>query len=561
MSLVRVLLCLVAISSLMDYQGGLFTDAFSTYLLSSSGCETDLDTSEVIMNHAVVAAEDSDDLNIHVYVVGSDDRNSILKTYPVDQFPVTLDLQVITKPNPNVFPSTSDYQFAIEVAGKAYFPKGACEGKKRAAGALTETIQVVVEEPGATVWAAWASAHEKVRLTPVLEFITSPKVVEVEVVPEVATDRDPVLEIGDAAALGEPKEATVDDENGATATEVWSKFVTSSAGCVSVILSDATLSMIQNHPVHHDPEHVLHVESGTSEKIPAELTLSLDASYGTVVLEASAGATFERQGQDAACSGQRVAVTAGEEWPKLIIHEDRDIRVWAIYAGVADNDDSAILYRTNHLKLEYESSSSSQTRELVEPVAVDTMFGLELEVLPPPREELLPEEMFELQEEISKNKEDLKNSRRSRKRRFRNEKRGDRQTEKEQFAVGAATPRSRKAEKDARHGHQQGMTEPMNLGDASRAAAISAAAKVRDQAQQHVVSSATAASLLQTARRAAAAGGYVEAEPGSPRNVDVDFSVGPSYFTGLAILILANAAAIQICLVTSQRNMKGRRDL
>jgi hypothetical protein len=79
-----------------------------------------------------------------------------------------------------------------------------------------------------------------------------------------------------------------------------------------------------------------------------------------------------------------------------------------------------------------------------------------------------------------------------------------------------------------------------------------------------VDASAATTSLLQTARRAAAGGGDAQGAAGdSPPNVDpaVAFSVGPSYYIGMAILVLANAAAIQICLVTSQRNMKGRRDL
>jgi hypothetical protein len=188
---------------------------------------------------------------------------------------------------------------------------------------------------------------------------------------------------------------------------------------------------------------------------------------------------------------------------------------------------------------------------------VDTMFELELEVLPPPREELLQEEMFELQEEISEKEEDVKSkNRRSRKadRRNRNFKRGDRLQEKEKFAAGASSTRSRKSEKAEQPGHQ-GLTEPTTDQNASRAAA-KAAAGARHQAQQHV----DAASLLQPARRAATEGGDTA---GGPLDVDptVVFSAGPHYFIGLAILILANAAAIQICLVTSQRSMKGRRDL
>lgn len=416
-----VLLCLVAVFSLMDSRGGiLFADAFASYLLSSSGCMTDLDTSEVMMNHAVVSAEESDDLNIHVYVVGSDDRDTILKTYPVDQFPVTLDLQVITKPNPNVFPSTSAYQYAIEVAGKAYFPRGACEGKKRAAGSLTETIRVVVEEPGATVWAAWASAYEMVRLTPVLEFTTTPTVVAV---PEAVTDPDSVTEI----KLG----------------------------------------------------------------------------------------TFEE--------AEEVSIPANENGSPLV------------KAHVEPVD--------SMFELEAELEAP------IEPV--DTMFELELEVLPPPNEELLSEEVFEKEEGV---KGSVLRSRKA-ERRNRKIKLEDRQQVKEKFAARASSTRSPKLEKAEQPGHH-GLTEPTTDQNASRAAAI-AAAGARYQAQEHV----DAVSLLKTARRAATEGGDAA---GGPLNVDdptVVFSAGPYYFIGLAILILANAAAIQICLVTSQRNMKGRRDL
>jgi hypothetical protein len=570
--MVRVLLCFVAVSSLIDTRD-LFADAFATYLLGPSGCETDLDTTEVIMNHKVVAAEDSDDLNIHVYVVGSEDRNSILKTYPLDEFPMTLDLQVVTKPNPNVFPSTSAYQFAIEVAGKAYFPKGACEGKKRAAGSTTETIQVVVEEPGATVWAAWASAHEKVRLTPVLEFIANPNVVaaavveeEVEVVPEAATDPDPI------PARQEVKEVPIDDGRwavgGGTMTaedeeipQIWFNFVNMRAGCTSVDLSDANLSLIQKHPVHHDTQHELHVEdSGTPGKIPAELSLSLDASYSVVVLEASPGASWETGYGAPGCNFQRVAIGADETWPKLIIHEDVDIRVWAVYSvgHTPYIAESATLYRTSHLKLEYESSSKAAAP--VEPVdtepeelhhteleAVET----DLEMLP---EELTPAEEL-LEEETSEKEKDRKEKRRIKERRRRPAKRADRQLEREEERheerhAARVPPLDRPRHDNAREATKE-----------DRRAAAQAAARARHQ--DPVDGSTATASLLQAARGAATGGGDAKAPVVSPLNVDPvdDFSAGPSYFMGMAILVVATAVSIKVCLVASQRNMKGRRDL
>jgi hypothetical protein len=512
----------------------LFADAFATYLLSSSGCMVDLDTTEVIMNHAVVSAEDSDDPNIHIYVVGGgDDKHAILKEHAVDEFPITLMLQVLTKPNPNVFPSTCNYQYIMDVAGKAHFPKGSCEGKKRIAGNLAEKMEVVIEEPGAVVWAGWACAHEAVRLIPAMEF--TQMAVELEVVPEI-----------EAVAPQEPDAVPVAV---ADAQADWSTFLLSDAGCGAVQLSDINLAVIQNHLVEHDAQHALSVVSGTSESIPAELKLSLDAAYDVVVLETSAGANFApKDGVGSACGGQRVAVAHGEAWPKLTIHEDKDIRVWAVYSVAGGDSSTKILYKTSHLKLEYEASST-QPKVPAEAAGQEDPKGGK------------KEDFAGILEAQRK----LKDDPRSREHRGRPAKRADRQMQKDEL-VAAREQRTRDSEKKNRIRNHGGVEQTKT----ERRDAL--LAKIQKDRLPGGAASSTAALLQRSGRGVAREAGTVGAAGSLPKTAagaagslpETDpagvFYVGSSYYMGMAILVVANALAIQLCLVMSQRK-KGRRDM
>ena len=71
----------------------------------------------------------------------------------------------------------SDVQFVVETSGegRASMEHGQCDNAKRVAarGKDTVTLLIMMEEISTQpigVWAGWATGHEAVRLTPVLEF-------------------------------------------------------------------------------------------------------------------------------------------------------------------------------------------------------------------------------------------------------------------------------------------------------------------------------------------------------------------------------------------------------
>ena len=164
--------------------------AFAAYLISKSNCWTELSTDEVIMNHPVVAATDSDDPNMQIQVVDTDEQTGPFivvnpQRIAVPHFPVTVPLRVVsTSTNRKIDP---DYQWAMDVrdpqvasdtppvsssSSSSTFVDGGCPGQNRVAGASAkEFVQVIVTRPGTTVVAAWATTHEAVRLTPELEFV------------------------------------------------------------------------------------------------------------------------------------------------------------------------------------------------------------------------------------------------------------------------------------------------------------------------------------------------------------------------------------------------------
>lgn len=194
-----LLLCLYSIFLLLFCGIGTIPlcEAFSNYLLSDSNCWTELSTDEVIMNHPVVPAMESDDPDMRIVLVhdneGTTTDTSNSRTmqqqqqqHPdgrigIDQFPATVSLKVITSETSK---TNLDYQWAMDVVTietnqnqndntyGGHFVQGSCPNQHRVAGrASTTTVQLVVENAGTKIVAAWATSHEAVRLTPVVEFV------------------------------------------------------------------------------------------------------------------------------------------------------------------------------------------------------------------------------------------------------------------------------------------------------------------------------------------------------------------------------------------------------
>ena len=169
-------------------------DAFASYLLSNIGCMTDLSTDEVIMNSQVVSAVDSSHPKVHLALASeqpNDEANLRVEEYtkiyvtpppPPNDMVVLVDLQLNTED----YADLKDVQFVVDVEGsdedgdtttsRASLINGQCDDSKRVAarGHDTVILKLSIDDATATapvrVWAGWATGHEAVRLTPVLEF-------------------------------------------------------------------------------------------------------------------------------------------------------------------------------------------------------------------------------------------------------------------------------------------------------------------------------------------------------------------------------------------------------
>lgn len=200
-----------------------FCHAFASYLLSKSNCWTELSTDEVIMNHAVVAAAESDDPHMQIQVVQIDGSNTVFTIVDhriaVPSFPITVPLRLATSDDS---PTNPDFQWAMDVLEqngengasdqRSTFVNGGCEAKNRVAGrGAKEYVQVIVAQPGATVVAAWATSHEAVRLTPAIEFVLMEnrnERIEEKTNPETGPDNPVRLEKHDVRG------ADIDEANG-----------------------------------------------------------------------------------------------------------------------------------------------------------------------------------------------------------------------------------------------------------------------------------------------------------------------------------------------------------
>jgi hypothetical protein len=153
-------------------------------MTSDAGCLTDLDTTEVIMNHPVVASEAwadkaRDGLSLVVTASASDTTalptarpgsSSLAKNVPVDraviqvpQVPYTVWVKV-----EGTAPDTA--QYVLQVGGdEASFEGGQCADATRYTGIVgsrDKGIALTIHRDGAQLWAGWAAGHEAVQLLP-----------------------------------------------------------------------------------------------------------------------------------------------------------------------------------------------------------------------------------------------------------------------------------------------------------------------------------------------------------------------------------------------------------
>ncbi len=155
-------------------------------IITSIGCMTELDTSEVIMNNVVKSAEESDFPNMHLAVLVDDKVMESPFHYRPAPGTTSADVIVIFV-NPytvDEFPEKNDLQFVIQLRDtsggepgtSAEFVSGGtvgCDGNQRVSSRWKDNQgQVLLQIHDISVsfqlWAGWATGQGAVRLTPTL---------------------------------------------------------------------------------------------------------------------------------------------------------------------------------------------------------------------------------------------------------------------------------------------------------------------------------------------------------------------------------------------------------
>ena len=171
---------------------------FSNILLSRSGCYTELDTEEVIMNHKVEPAVANPPLQITIVAPTDGEGYHVVTTVSqkqsekvpasdpvmvvVEQFPITVQLKVMSiDVDSNM--DLQSYEFVLDIHedSNASFTAGSCTDEKRIAGHGSKTmVELHVREPNTIVWGSWAKGHEAVKLLRGLKFVSDIKEEEEE---------------------------------------------------------------------------------------------------------------------------------------------------------------------------------------------------------------------------------------------------------------------------------------------------------------------------------------------------------------------------------------------
>lgn len=162
----------------------------SNLIVSSMGCMTELDTSEVIMNNYVKSAEDSDFPNMHLAVLVGENRMEESSPFQYRPAPGTtaaeLTIQFVNPYTSDEFREQKEMQFVIQLQDtttgeggtttSAEFVSGGtigCEGNQRVSARWGDNegkVQLQIHDISASfkLWAGWATGQSAVRLTPAL---------------------------------------------------------------------------------------------------------------------------------------------------------------------------------------------------------------------------------------------------------------------------------------------------------------------------------------------------------------------------------------------------------
>jgi hypothetical protein len=491
---------------------------FASYLLSRSNCWTELSTDEVIMNQHVVAADASEDASMRVRVKESEDDTTYTLS-PTTSFPITLALQVVT----DRIETNSDYQFVLEVNATegeedvVFFENGSCDHHKRVAGRGREIVELTLTAATtAQVYAGWACGHEAVRLTPILNILAAPPSVKKvpenqDISPETLEfkkEKVPPIVVEDHPQ--EHKEQEAEASPNKQQKQSWDEFVLSEGGCQTIQLSDANIMNTLHQddvPISQQQTAELYVDHSIADRIPADMTIGLDTTveWDRLVLQCNTGATFEAS----SCQGQRVAVSKGDPWPKLTIHEDVKIDVWGLYSQGKE------LYRAEPLELVW-----------TPPVAKDDEPPKKEDPLQLVSPELLTAHQRKLHGQVVKKAKE--------------------QQEKLQKKIKLVNEQGRKFTIDK---HEDLQKIVLQANEKGRKSDPLEKVQLLPHEKKHPREN------VEPVR------GRLDDHLRDAKRHSEEFSATQgSYFLGMAILIIAHVAAIQLCLVAS-RASKGRRDM
>ena len=159
-------------------------------IVTEIGCMTELDTSEVIMNGVVKAAEASDFPQVHLAVLLGENYEEIHHESPFVYRPdpgtstASLTIAFVNPYSLDDFPEKNDLQFIIQLEDSsggapgvsASFVGGGsigCEGNQRVSARYRDNdgqVQLQIHDVSASLkmWAGWATGQHAVQLTPTL---------------------------------------------------------------------------------------------------------------------------------------------------------------------------------------------------------------------------------------------------------------------------------------------------------------------------------------------------------------------------------------------------------
>jgi hypothetical protein len=156
-----------------------FSNAFATWLQ----CYVDLDDTEIVMNHKILAPEDAPHI-VHVQVrpavadanagAAGDDENDESEWMSTLEYPAGAKTRIhaMIQPPPEATGADASraLQWVMETTDGATFlaPSAVCNGSRSNGANQKEfaVLEINGETDTVQLWAAWAGGHEPVSLTP-----------------------------------------------------------------------------------------------------------------------------------------------------------------------------------------------------------------------------------------------------------------------------------------------------------------------------------------------------------------------------------------------------------